>query len=433
MQDDKIYKRVYILIDCNNFFVSCERIFRPDLRYKPVLVLSNNDGCVVARSNEAKALKIGMGIPVFKIKDIIKKHNITLFSSNFPLYLDISQRIMTTLETLCQKTYVYSVDECFLILENATEEEAINLAFKAKNTIATNIGVPVAAGIACTKTLAKLANHYAKKHINTTQSIYSVLDNGFKDRLLIDNPISEIWGIGKANNQNLSDMGIKSAYDLANIFNTSIYNKFNIVLKRTIKELHNIDCIDNSENGDNQMQIMWSRTFKERITKFDDLYTAICNYCAMAARKLRDLGKYCTVITVFIRTSFYGKEPKYSGETSVSLSYPTHDPRVLMQASLAILKVIYKEDYLYMKAGVILSGLQSSYEHQFSIFDNYNVTDDVKRSDKLLDAVDNINNKYQNKVYLASQGALLQEAKFNLKEHASKAYTTDFNSLPEIF
>ena len=183
---------------------------------------------------------------------------------------------MTTLESMCEKTYVYSVDECFLILENVTEDEAVSFAFKVKNTIATNIGVPVAAGIACTKTLAKLANHYAKKHVQTTQSIYSILDNGRRERLLIDNPISEIWGIGKALNSALKELNIINAYDLALCKEDYIKKTFNIVLMRTVQELNNIDCIDNSINGDNQHQIMWSRTFKERISEFDDLYTALC-------------------------------------------------------------------------------------------------------------------------------------------------------------
>ncbi|SPT71678.1 DNA polymerase V subunit UmuC [Anaerobiospirillum thomasii] len=433
MSDERRYERVYILVDCNNFFVSCERIFRPDLRYKPVVVLSNNDGCVIARSNEAKALKIAMGVPVFKVRDIIDRHNVTLFSSNFSLYLDISTRIMTTLESMCEKTYVYSVDECFLILENVTEDEAVSFAFKVKNTIATNIGVPVAAGIACTKTLAKLANHYAKKHVQTTQSIYSILDNGRRERLLIDNPISEIWGIGKALNSALKELNIINAYDLALCKEDYIKKTFNIVLMRTVQELNNIDCIDNSINGDNQHQIMWSRTFKERISEFDDLYTALCNYAAMAAKKLREMNKYATVITVYIRTSYYGKVEKYAADRSVKLTYPSNDPRVMMQACHALLKLIYKQGYLYMKAGVILSGLQDSREHQLSLFDDYSITDDVKRSDRLLNAVDNLNEKYSNVIYLASQGARLSEKKFNLKEHMSKSYTTSFEDLPEVY
>ena len=240
MTDTKVFSKVYLLCDCNNFFVSCEKIFRPDLSKRPVAVLSNNDGIVVSRSYETKALGIAMGSPVFKIDKEIKKYKISLFSSNFSLYLDISNRVMTLLERFCKDLEVYSVDEAFLSFENISEEEALSIAYKVKHAVATEVGIPVGIGIARTKTLAKLSNNYAKSH-KKTNGVYSILTDSQRQRLLLDNPIKEVWGIGKNMEEHLLGEGFSSAYDLANADATYLGKKYSVQIERTIKELNNID------------------------------------------------------------------------------------------------------------------------------------------------------------------------------------------------
>ncbi len=224
LKECTIHDKVYLLCDCNNFFVSCEKLFRPDLKNRPVAVLSNNDGVIISRSYETKALNIAMGTPVFKIQKEIAIHKITTFSSNFSLYLDISNRVMNTLEEFCKDIEVYSVDEAFLCFENIDEKTAIEYAYRLKNTIATKIGIPIGVGIAKTKTLAKLANHFAKKNQKFTGGVYSILNNAKRQKLLIDNPIEEIWGVGNKMREHLTEDGFVIAFDLSKA-NVSLMTK----------------------------------------------------------------------------------------------------------------------------------------------------------------------------------------------------------------
>ena len=243
------FERVYLLVDCNNFFCSCERLFRPDLEGRPVLVLSNNDGCVIARSYEAKALGIPMGIPVFKIRHVIERHHIVCFSSNFTLYSDISRRVMSILEQLSEHCAIYSVDEAFLSFSHISENEAIAHAVKIRNAIATLVGIKVGIGIAATKTLAKLANHHAKKERATTYGIYSVLQDLPRLALLKANPIEEIWGVGRRLSEQLHEEGITSAAELAAQNPARIKRRYNVVLMRTVAELNNTSAIPDEDEA----------------------------------------------------------------------------------------------------------------------------------------------------------------------------------------
>lgn len=432
MNEPKVFDKVYLLCDCNNFFVSCEKLFRPDLANRPVAVLSNNDGVVVSRSYETKKLGIPMGVPVFKIQKEIKKYHITTFSSNFSLYIDISTRVMTTLESYCKDLEVYSVDEAFLSFENITEEEAIQKAFMLKNAIARKIGIPIGVGIARTKTLAKLANHYAKQRPQN-KGVFSVLNEANRQRILIDNPIAEIWGIGARMEEHLLEDGYATAYELSKADTGVLQKKYSIVVARTVNELNNIDCIDSSTNPQNQDQIMWSRTFKDRVTSFDDLYEALCNYCADACAKLRSLNRYARKFTIFIRTSYFGDKAKYANDATILLDYPSADTRVYLEATKLLLQSIYKEGYEYMKAGVLLYDFVESRAYQADLFSQTPDKETLDNSDKLMSALDAINKGDKNTVYLGAQNKLTKEEKFNAPKHKSPLYTSSFDDLPEIF
>ncbi|MGN0901669.1 MAG: Y-family DNA polymerase, partial [Succinivibrio sp.] len=353
MYSREIKNRIYLLCDCNNFFVSCEKLFRPELKHRAVAVLSNNDGIVVSRSNETKELGIAMGSPVFKIQKEIDRYHIKTFSSNFSLYLDISSRVMRTLEKMCKNTETYSIDEAFLYFENISEEEAISKAYRLRRSVLNEIGISIGIGIACSKTLAKLANHYAKKHRNTG-GVFSVVDDSRRQKILKENPVKEIWGIGSRLNDQLTLMGIVTAWDLSLMDTDTVAKKFNITVARMVRELNNEDAIESISDVDTQNQIMWSRSFKDRITSFDDLNEALSNYAAQACSKLRAINCYASKITIFIRTSYFGNKPKYSNSCTLLLDHPSADTRVFIAATKIMLKKIFKADYEYMKAGVIL-------------------------------------------------------------------------------
>lgn len=432
MNHSELFNKIYLLIDCNNFFVSCERIFRPDLATKPVLVLSNNDGCVIARSQEVKNLGIKMGVPFFKIQDLIKKHHIYVFSSNFNLYLDISNRVMQSLENLCQHVEVYSIDEAFLCFQHLTEPQALDLGFKIKNTIWHNIGIPVGVGIAKSKTLAKLANHYAKSHIKTTFGVHSVLSETQRIKVLQEHNLNDVWGIGKRFGSKLEDLGFKTAYDLATSNSNEMRKLFNINLKNTIDELNNHDCIFDNSINKGQMQIMWSRSFTPRIEKYSDLEKILVNFTVLASEKLRKNEKFALKITVFIRTSYFGQQKKYSANLSLDFTYPTNDSRILIKACEILLKRIYKSNFLYAKAGIILSDLVTSRACQSDLFVKVSSSETLKKSDNLMATLDKINTKKQNTLYFMSQGNLNKKAQFSEKKLLSPQYTTSFDELCEV-
>lgn len=373
-----------------------------------------------------------MGSPVFKIDKEIKKYKISLFSSNFSLYLDISNRVMTLLERFCKDLEVYSVDEAFLSFENISEEEALAIAYKAKHAVATEVGIPVGIGIARTKTLAKLSNNYAKSHKNTN-GVYSILTDSKRQRLLLDNPIKEVWGIGKNMEEHLLGEGFSSAYDLANADATYLGKKYSVQIERTIKELNNIDCIESMSEPQNQNQIMWSRSFKDRITSYDDLYEALSNYVAKACQKLRSLNKYAQKIAISIRTSYFGNKEKYSNEAIMSLDIPCADTRVFIVAARELLNAIYKDGYEYMKAGVVLFDFKDSREYQSDLFSVNPDKEVLDKRDNLMKTLDNINAIEPDTVYLGAQNRLVKQSRFNDPQHKSPRYTSSFKELPKVF
>ena len=445
------FERVYLLVDCNNFFCSCERLFRPDLEGRPVLVLSNNDGCVIARSYEAKALGIPMGIPVFKIRHVIERHHIVCFSSNFTLYSDISRRVMSILEQLSEHCAIYSVDEAFLSFSQITENEAIAHAVKIRNAIATLVGIKVGIGIAATKTLAKLANHHAKKERATTYGIYSVLQDLPRLSLLKANPVEEIWGVGRRLSEQLHEEGITSAAELAAQNPARIKRRYNVVLMRTVAELNNTSAIPDEDEAPTgpaaplddsaftnpsysspSYQIMWSRSYTQRLTTLEELHQAIANYVAAASHKLRNQHQYCRAVTVFIRTSYFGADEKYRGERTMRLKVPTADTRELLRCATELLAAIFRPGFKYSKAGIVLSELCTQRTYQADLLSPTPDNAAQERSDRLMAAIDRINRHgHAHHVFWAAQGTK-QDQVFKNQHSLSPRYTTNWDELPQI-
>ena len=445
------FERVYLLVDCNNFFCSCERLFRPDLEGRPLLVLSNNDGCVIALSYESKALGIPMGIPVFKIRHLIERHHIVCFSSNFTLYSDISRRVMSILEQLSEHCAIYSVDEAFLSFSHITENEALAHAVKIRNAIATLVGIKVGIGIAATKTLAKLANHHAKKERATTYGIYSVLQDLPRLALLKANPIEEIWGVGRRLSEQLHEEGITTAAQLAAQNQARIKRRYSVVLMRTVAELNNTGAIPDEDEVPTgpaapptdsaftnpsysapSYQIMWSRSYTQRLTTLEELHQAIANYVAAASHKLRNQGQYCRAVTVFIRTSYFGSDKKYCGERTMRLKVPTADARELLRCASSLLTAIFGPGFKYSKAGIVLSELCAQRTYQADLLTPTPDRAAQERSDRLMAAIDRINRHgHAHHVFWAAQGTK-QDQVFKKQNSLSPRYTTNWDELPQI-
>ena len=422
-------KTVFALVDCNNFYASCEKLFRPDLKHTPVVVLSNNDGCIVARSKEAKALGIKMGVPLFQIQDEIKQHGIVCFSSNYALYADLSNRVMTILEEEAPRLEVYSIDEAFMDLtgvNNVMDLLAFGQQVKAKVDQWT--GITVGVGIAPTKTLAKLANHAAKKY-PATGSVVDVMDPDRQKRLLALVDVSDVWGVGRRTTAKLKTRGIHTALDLANADPKSIRSEFSVVLERTIRELNGVSCLDLELVRPTKQQIICSRSFGHKVTDKRELREAIAKYTTRAAEKLRGEKRFCRMVSVFVRTSpFIPNEPQYSKTLSAELPNPTDDTRDLLEVADVLFRRIYRSGYRYAKGGVMLADF---YEHGAFQQDLFQADNTKINSKALMSVVDKINHSGLGKVFFASQGVSPQ---WSMKrEHLSPAYTTRWDELPKVY
>ena len=419
---------VFALVDCNNFYASCEKLFRPDLKDTPVVVLSNNDGCVVARSREAKLLGIKMGVPVFQIKAEMQRHGILAFSSNYALYADLSSRVMRTLEEMAPRVEVYSIDEAFLDLTGI--ESAISLVEfgqQVRERIGHWIGITVCVGIAPTKTLAKLANHAAKKY-PATQGVVDLTNPDRQRRLLALVPVDDVWGVGRRLSKRLNALGITTALDLANASPRAIRDQFSVVLERTVRELNGESCIELEEIPPTKKQIVCSRSFGEKVTHFEFLSEAVCEYATRATEKLRKEQQQAKVLTVFIRTSpFKDNEPQYSNSASGELLIPSCDTRDFIELANHLLKRIWKDGFRYAKAGVMLSDFYDPGMFQPGLFDDISTR---SNSQQLMSVLDTINQSGAGKVFFAGQGT---KKDWSMKrEHLSPAYTTRWDQLPRV-
>jgi len=418
------YTKKIALIDCNSFYVSCERLFNPKIRKKPVVVLSNNDGCIVSRSNEAKALGIKMGEPYFKAKDIIIKNNVHVFSSNYSLYGDLSRRVMRTLKRFNSDIEVYSIDEAFIDLSNFPDNEVEDVAQEIRATVLQWTGIPASIGIAKTKTLSKVANHIAKKKKSGVTNFIGVENI---DPLLEKVDINDVWGVGRQLTKFYHKNGIYNAKQLKNKSNTWIKKSSNVLGSRTAMELRGISCIDIEKTKSKRKSCVVSRSFGQRIEKYQELKEAVAGYCLNASEKIRSESLIAKSITVFIRTSpFQSRFGYYSNSKTIDFPIATSDSIEIVKTALTILESIFKNGYRYQKAGVLLSSLSESTNNK-----NLFSSEKDEKINSLMKSIDNTNYRYgRSTLSLASAG--VQKRWSSKRQHYSRIDTADFHCLPTI-
>ncbi|EFJ8748319.1 Y-family DNA polymerase [Escherichia coli] len=421
---------MYALCDVNSFYASCETVFRPDLKGRPVVVLSNNDGCVIARSTEAKKLGIKMGEPYFRQKDFFRRHGVVCFSSNYELYADMSNRVMTTLEEMSPRCEIYSIDEAFCDLTGVRNcRDLTDFGREIRATVLQRTHLTVGVGIAQTKTLAKLANHAAKQWQRQTGGVVDLSSVDRQRKLMAALPVDEVWGIGRRISKKLEAMGIKTVLQIADTDIRFIRKHFNVVLERTVRELRGEPCLALEEFAPVKQEIICSRSFSGRITEYEEMRQAICSYASRAAEKLRGEHQYCRFISAFVKTSpFALNEPYYGNNASVKLLTPTQDSRDIISAAIRCLDAIWQDGYRYQKAGVMLGDFFSQGVAQLNLFD-----DNAPRpgSEKLMEVLDHLNAKGgRGTLYFAGQG--IQQQWQMKREMLSPRYTTRFSDLPVV-
>jgi DNA polymerase V len=417
------------LVDCNSFYASCEQVFRPDLLGKPVVVLSNNDGCVIAATKEAKALaEIPMFEPVFKIKHILEANNVAFFSSNYTLYADMSQRVMETLRTFSALVEEYSIDESFVDVSQYPENKLHEIATKIKDAVFKNTGIPVGVGIAKTKSLSKIANKFAKK-IPENKGVYVVDSDEKRSDLLTNTSLKDVWGIGRKHAIRISNTGAKTALDFANMPLPWVRKEMTVVGERLWRELNNHPCLEMTTLPDIKKGIGTAKSFGQKLTDYDLIEEATSYYVAEVADLLRQQGSAATCIEVFLQTNFFSKnENQYFKNIFITLDSPTNNTIKLTKEALSGLRKIYKPGYRYKKVGVHLHHLVSENELQMSLFHEEHKVEDSRLSK----AMDVINSKYgKNKVKLATVGNREKEWAL-IKEHRSPRFTTQWDELLTI-
>ena len=416
-------KNKVALIDCNSFYVSCERLFNPKIDNKPVVVLSNNDGCVISRSTEAKKIGIKMGEPYFKVKSLVKKNNVHIFSSNYALYGDISRRVMKTLKSFSDKIEIYSIDEAFVDLSHVKDKEVENYGKEIRERILKWTGIPTSVGISNTKTLSKVANHIAKKNKNGVMYLKENIDESLKNF-----HISDIWGVGKQLSKLYIKNGIDTAYKLKNISNTWVKKSTNVLGAKTVMELRGIACISLETQETKRKSCCVSRSFGKKVESLEKLQESITTHCLNAAEKIRNDNQITRSITIFIRTSPFDKNRKYySNSITIDLPVATSNSLALVKTAISGLKKIYKYGYFYQKAGITLSKLTESSESELNllapIIEN--------KSETLMRAIDFTDAKYGRNAISIAQAGVNNSWKMR-REHSSKIDTASFDLLPKI-
>ena len=415
---------MFALIDCNNFYASCERVFQPHLNGKPVVILSNNDGCVIARSNEAKSLGIPMGAPAFKYKEIFQKNKVQIFSSNFTLYGDISNRVMSIISRYVPDVEIYSIDEAFIKFDGFSEDEANKKCSDIIKTIFKWTGIPVSIGLAPTKSLAKVANRIAKKYSARTNGFYSINNNEKRIKALKNISAGDIWGIGFQNEKKLLKVNVKSGMDFVNLPDQWVKKNMSIIGLKLKKELEGIPTLNIEEGKIDKKSIATTRSFESEISSLTDLIERITTFSVVASKKLRRQNSECNMISVFIRSNpFKQTDDKYHFSLTGSLPFSTNSSIEISKFAVKLLTKIYSKNKLYKKAGIILMGLSPQSSHQFSLFDQ-----NIDKQKKLMRSIDNIDNKYGlYKVRLASQD---QKRIWKMKrQKLSRNYTTEIDEV----
>lgn len=414
---------LYALIDCNNFYVSCERVFNPKLNNKPVVVLSNNDGCIIARSNEAKALGIPMGAPLFEYQPLLRRHNVTVYSSNYALYGDMSARVMATLNQLCPDMEVYSIDEAFLVLKLPASTNLLEYATTIRNQVMRWTGIPISVGIAPTKTLAKVANRIAKKNPACNGVFLLPKD---PDAILKKIAVADIWGVGRQYAKLLQRFGMHTAYDLKNADDRWIKKRMTICGLRTVHELRGIVCYSLDQNPESKQSIACARSFGKPTAELADLKEAVATYTARAAQKLRAQKSVASALYVFITTKHYSKY-RYAKGICMPLAVPTAYTPTLIEYAHRGLAAIYKSEYYYKKAGVILLDFVDEQHTQADLF----LPAPSSTQTNCMRMLDHINKKWGRKtVHFAAEG--IKKPWLMRQSQKSAPFTTDWENLLKV-
>lgn len=416
------------IVDCNNFYASCERVFNPKLNGKPIVCLSNNDGVVIARSEEAKQLGIKMGEPFFKIEHLVKKNKINVFSSNYTLYGDLSARVMMTLETFSPEVEIYSIDEAFLKLNGIEEKSQTEYLVNIRKTIKQWLGLPVSVGMGPTKTLAKLANRIAKKD-KSFGGVLNLFDYDDITPFLKMLPVEDIWGVGRQYSALLNRSNIYTAYDLTKMERKWVKKRMTVVGLRTVQELNGIPCINIENTPPAKKSIVSSRSFGEYLTSFNEVKEAVSYFVARASEKIRSQKSACNSITVFIRTNPFKNSPQYYNSAEARLPYAMNATNEMLPFALRAFEKIYRDGYYYQKVGVLLQDFVPTSRMQVSLFDPPN------RLNKILvtELMDEVNKKFgREALYFAATG-MKENRKWAMKrEKLSKHFTTKWEDLPEV-
>lgn len=426
MSSTKLHKPLFALVDCNNFYASCERVFNPKLIGKPIVVLSNNDGCVVARSNEAKALGIPMGAPFFQYRDVFERNKVIVFSSNYTLYGQMSQRIMQTLHQFTPEMEIYSIDEAFL---RFIDEPSLSSQMRhMKQTVYQWTGIPVSIGVAPTKTLAKVANRYAKKKL-PQEGFFILNEAKTRELLLKDLDVQDVWGIGYQISALLYRNGIRTAWELACTDDHWIKKNLSVVGLRTVWELRGISCLTLEEAAPPKKSIVCSRSFGSAVYTEADLAEALSSYVASAAEKLRKQECIASFLNVFLNTSRFKEEEYYSNSVHVTLPIPSdYTPHLIHYAKFG-LKNIYREGFAYKKVGVMLGGIVSNKAVQQDFFVENKAPD--RKHQILMQLMDQTNAKYgKDTLKLAAQG--VNQLWKMRRERCTKHFTTSWDDLLQI-
>lgn len=417
------YRPTYALVDCNSFYCSCERLGRPEIRTTPIVCLSNNDGCVIARTDEAKALGLKMGDPYFKIKDFLRKNGVLAFSSNYALYGDISSRVQQTIESMVPKVEVYSIDESFADLTGMPEplgDFARSLQARVKQWT----GMPVGIGIGHTKTLAKAAQHASKVYKKQTGGVVDLRADHAVEWLLNRMPTNDVWGIGRRLTEHLNSDGITTAWQLANVDPKTIRQRYGVTVERTVRELRGEACIELQEAEPDRQAICTSRMFGARVTSRGEMREAIASYMHRATQKLRQQRSLTSVFRLGIRTSPFGDEPKYSNAVTVTPPFPTDDVLLLTRLASQALDAIWRDGFRYSKAEILLMDLRKRGEYTEDLF----TPSQAPKSDDLMRTLDQVNRRFGKNAIHSGRMPLVPAWEMR-RELMSKCFTTSVHQL----
>jgi DNA polymerase V len=420
-------QEIVALVDCNNFYVSCERVFDPSLEGKPVAVLSNNDGCIVSRSNEIKAMKLPIGAPGFKHEALIRKHGGVLLSSNYALYGDMSARVMEVLSKFSPDLEVYSIDEAFLGLTGFRVRDLEAYGKKIRETVKKWTGIPVSVGISTTKTLAKVANHYAKR-ITAFRNNLVLLDEERIEKALKQTPVGEIWGIGRQYEKFLKQNGIENAWQLRNAQEKFIDHYMTSVGHKTVLELQGFSCIDMDEAPEPKKSVICSKSFSKQVSDLGELEEAVSTYVTRAAEKLRSQHSVASYMMIFLNTNRFKEGPQYNNSASTTLQAPSAYTSDLIRIGLALLRDVYLPGFEYKKAGVMFADIMDENDVPMNLIERSYLDDGRK---KLIEAIDLLNNAYgRDTVYYASCGT---KKDWEMKRaKLTPYYTTRWKDIPRI-